>query len=115
MPRLTFRTLGRKGEPWPSWVRDLASRSGVYLIKSKRSRRVVYVGESHTGKLYGTLTRHFQRWKGQTAGHTFNRSGVLVAVLTSGPRAAQRLQSKLIEKHQPDYNLYLKGGEDVPF
>lgn len=37
--------------------------SGVYVIMDTQMETVHYVGESHTGNLYDTITRHFRRWK----------------------------------------------------
>jgi len=56
---LTYRPLGARGEPYPQWVRDLKGESGVYIIRERDSREVVYVGSS-VGRLYDTMTRHFQ-------------------------------------------------------
>ena len=39
--------------------RDLDGKSGVYVIRE--GSEIVYVGESHTNRLYDTLTRHFQQ------------------------------------------------------
>ncbi len=36
--------------------------SGVYAIVSRKGGRVLYIGESHTGRLYDTITRHFRAW-----------------------------------------------------
>ena len=54
----TFRPVGSRGEPYPQWVRNLKDASGVYLIR-ERGGELVYVGSSQ-GRLYDTLTRHFQ-------------------------------------------------------
>ena len=55
---LVYRAVGEPGERYPDWVRDLKGKSGVYVIR--QGGDTVYVGESHTDKLYETLTRHFQ-------------------------------------------------------
>jgi hypothetical protein len=47
---LTYRPIRRPGEAYPAWLRALKGRSGVYVIKERGE--VVYVGESHSGKLY---------------------------------------------------------------
>jgi hypothetical protein len=59
----TYRPVGSVGEPYPDWVRRLDGKSGVYVIRETKpdgSSVIVYVGESHTSRLYQTLTRHFQ-------------------------------------------------------
>lgn len=61
---ITYRPLGKSGEPYPNWVRDLNGKSGVYVIREVArdgSKQIVYVGESHTDRLYNTLTRRFQK------------------------------------------------------
>ena len=60
--RLVYRPIGDSGEPYPAWVRELRGKSGAYVIKAVGlfGSTIVYVGESHTGRLYETMTRHFQ-------------------------------------------------------
>lgn len=53
-----YRSVGNRGEPYPTWVRQLRGASGVYVIR-ELGGPVVYVGSS-VGRLYETLTRHFQ-------------------------------------------------------
>jgi len=60
---LKYRPVGASGEPYPDWVRALDGKSGVYIIRELQDDGTpvtVYVGESHAGRLYQTLTRHFQ-------------------------------------------------------
>jgi hypothetical protein len=60
---LSYRPIGGSGERYPDWLRALRGKSGVYIIRERQrdgSNPVVYVGESHAGRLYQTLTRHFQ-------------------------------------------------------
>ena len=64
------------------WVRELKDRNGVYVIRDALDGDVYYVGESHSGRLYSTLTRHFQFWDGYTAGTTYD-----VRVLRPRPAA----------------------------
>lgn len=37
------------------------AQCGVYLIRSRQSKKILYVGHSQT-QLYSTLYRHFQSW-----------------------------------------------------
>lgn len=60
---LIYRPIGATGERYPDWIRALDGKSGVYVIREIQrdgSAETVYVGESHSGRLYDTLTRHFQ-------------------------------------------------------
>ena len=54
-----YRPVGDRGEPYPVWVRALKGEAGVYVIRDADTHEVLYVGSS-TGRLYDTLTRHFQ-------------------------------------------------------
>ena len=54
-----YRPVGAPGEPYPEWVRALKGKAGVYVIRDAETREIVYVGSS-AGRLYDTLTRHFQ-------------------------------------------------------
>lgn len=55
----TYRPVGEPGAPYPEWVRALKGKAGVYVIRDAESHKVLYVGSS-AGRLYDTLTRHFQ-------------------------------------------------------
>jgi hypothetical protein len=123
---LTYRPVGKRGEPYPGWVRDLKGKSGVYVIRE--GGQVVYVGESHANRLYDTLTRHFQTWrrwkgfwKGQYAeGHdpglTYDRHKVDVAVRTTSPEQALHEEVRLIQRLKPRDNLLGQAElDDVPF
>ena len=50
------------GQRYPDWIRGLKTANGVYLIRDRHTGDIVYIGESHSERLYGTLTRHFQAW-----------------------------------------------------
>jgi len=110
MPRLTFRTVsaGFFGDlfdaRFPLWVRKLRGKSGVYVIRSENDKQTLYVGESHTGRLYETLTRHFQSWSGKTAGVTYGRGSVLVAVKVTSAGRAVETQNRLICEMKPRDN-----------
>jgi hypothetical protein len=131
-PRLTrnagfsYRPIGASGEAYPQWVRDLKDQSGVYVIREIESGETVYVGSS-VGRLYDTLTRHFQTWrrykgfwKGQYAeGHdpglTYPRDGVEVAVRLTKPSDALDEEARLIRRLRPRDNLLGQPIEEVPF
>ena len=105
---LEFRPV-KQGRQIADWVRALKGRSGVYIIREKSgflffTGEVVYVGESHTNRLYSTLLRHFQHWTGRTAGSTFAVSKVEVAVVRCPANRAVALQNSLIEEYRPRLN-----------
>lgn len=123
----TFRPVGDRGERYPAWLRALSGKSGVYIVREAADLgRTLYVGESHTGKLYGTITRHFQRWlrssRSRSAlrfqgarggwspgsrdpGVTYPREDVVVAVIVRPADRAVELQGRLIDSLCPRDNL----------
>jgi excinuclease UvrABC nuclease subunit len=93
------------------WVRELSGKSGVYIIREKGLwGGIVYIGESHTGRLNTTMLRHFQHWTGKTKGPTFARTKVEIAVITTRKDKAVKLQDSLIAEHKPALNVAGKPG-----
>ncbi len=126
---LTYRAIGTAGERYPEWLRALKGESGVYVIRERDGKKkpvVVYVGQSGAGRLYETVTRHFQTWrrwkgfwKGQYAeGHdpglTYDRNRVEVAVRLTEPNESYEEEARLIARLRPRDNL-LGQPDDVPF
>jgi hypothetical protein len=58
---VAWRSVGGEGDPWPAWLRQTRTACGVYAIRDRTSKRVLYVGSSQR-KLYDTITRHMQKW-----------------------------------------------------
>lgn len=130
--RLNFRAIGGKaGDRYPEWLLAVDGKSGVYVLKSKAGR-ILYVGESHTGRLKATLVRHFQQWNrsrlnlyaktdwSRTTGQTYDRGDVLVWVHPCRKDQAQKLQYRLIQQLSPRDNSVDGTGQlgdlsDVPF
>ena len=133
---LSYRPIGRSGESYPAWVRALRGKSGVYVIRERQrdgSNPIVYVGESHTSRLYQTLTRHFQRWRrakkfwsGQYGGQdhdpglTYDRARCTVAVRVLPAERAMDEEARLIARLRPRDNVIgqpeeLGAEEAVPF
>lgn len=82
---LAFRAV--VGDRYHSMLKTLSSarESGIYAIIDAASREVLYVGESHSDRLYDTITRHFRAWKinsrrdgRRSGGTTYDRNKVLV-------------------------------------
>jgi len=123
---LTYRPVGAPGEPYPDWVRALRGKSGVYIIRDKETSETLYVGESHAGNLYETMTRHLQvwrRWKGfwrgqfgegHDPGLTYPRDSVEVAVRPTTSRRAIDEEARLIRRLAPRDNLRGQS-EEAPF
>jgi hypothetical protein len=124
---LTYRPVGAAGEPYPDWVRALRGKSGVYVVRDKATGETLYVGESHTGKLHETLTRHLQTWRrwkgfwrgqfgeGHDPGLTYKRDSVEVAVRTTLSGRALDEETRLIRRLSPRDNLRGQVEEEAPF
>ncbi|MCU1279478.1 MAG: hypothetical protein JWM53_3024 [bacterium] len=105
---------------WARWVRDLNGRNGVYLIRPAGGGDVLYIGESHRGRLMKTLTRHLWQWNGRGSGPTYDPRRVEIAVeLFDEPRAAVERQFELIRQLEPLDNVQdghsLALLDEVPF
>ena len=124
----SYRPVGAPGEPYPEWVRALRDASGVYVIRDRATGETLYVGESHTGRLYQTLTRHFQAWRrwkswwkgqygeGHDPGLTYPRDRVEVAVRVTSADDAIDEEARLIRRLTPRDNLLGQPElDDVPF
>lgn len=116
---LTYREVsanGAGGRTFAPWVNALRNSSGAYVIRRKGDHRVLYIGESHTGRLADTIKRHFYPWRDdQSRKHFTARAGaVQVAVRVTPQNAAVSTQNKLIDRLNPEHN---KQGvsEDIPF
>ena len=101
------------------WLLDLRRQSGAYVIRSRRTRQILYVGESHTGRLAKTIKRHFYRWKDspERRHHTYRPGDVEIAVrLTPPAEAAIGAQNNLILRLDPrDNGTNPKATEADPF
>ncbi len=109
---MTFRSIST-GRGFLPWLKaETKGKSGAYLIRDSGffGGEIVYVGESHTGRLFQTITRHFQRWKGKTAGPTYPRSKVQVAIVRCPAKQAVDLQDNLIAEFRPKDNIANKPG-----
>lgn len=104
MKRLVYRpAYDSDGETLP-WVAEIGNRSGVYVIRDKETKKTLYVGESHTGRLKKTMLRHLQFWSGLTAGPTYRKNRVEIAVRFTPVNAAVAAQDNLICKLNPRDN-----------
>lgn len=100
-----LRDDGRRG--FADWVRSLRGHDGVYLIRDAAHRQILYIGESHTGRLYETLTRHLYAWSGFGAGPSYDPRAVEVAVIVAETPLDDPVadQYALIQRHEPPDNV----------
>ncbi|MBZ0121668.1 MAG: hypothetical protein K8H88_32020 [Sandaracinaceae bacterium] len=119
--RVEWRSVVDEADPlrFAAWVRELQGRSGAYAIRDAGDQEILYVGESHTGRLRGTLTRHFQAWTGYQAGTLYSRHGVEVALfaLDAPAREVIDAQATLIRELGPRDNVHhqRRGDDEADF
>ena len=112
---MTYRSARTRGKFAP-WLETTKGRSGVYVIRSTLTKTVLYVGESHSGTLYKTITRHFWDWGDRTKRHHYT-VGVLpveVGIRLMPASQAQDEQDRLIVRLRPRHNRNVPTDE-VPF
>ncbi|MFT3695816.1 MAG: peptidoglycan DD-metalloendopeptidase family protein [Kofleriaceae bacterium] len=124
-----YRRVGERGDAYPDWVRALRGKAGVYVIRDATTHECLYVGSS-TGRLYGTLTRHFQTWRrwkkywkdqygeGADPGLTYPRAAIEVAVRLTSPSDALDDEMRTIARLRPRDNQIGQpdpAADDVPF
>lgn len=79
--------------------------SGVYAIRDAKSQAVLYVGESHTGRLYDTLRRHLATWYDRGGPREFyNRADVEIAWYETPAGEALEHEAWLITHYCPRDN-----------
>ncbi|SMC60428.1 Excinuclease ABC subunit C [Desulfocicer vacuolatum DSM 3385] len=86
---------------------------GVYLMKDGKGR-IIYVGKA--GNLKKRLAAYFIKETGHDP-----KTGILIKnivdfdlIVTAGDHEALILESTLIKKHKPKYNVILKDGKNYP-
>ncbi len=120
------------GDEYNGAIRALAHhQSGAYAFRERRSRRLLYVGESHTGRLWKTLLRHVQPGTRSTCTKRDpkRRGGCLlfadlrewtyagdaadldVAIWLTSKGDARELEGELIERLEPEHN---ERGHEAP-
>lgn len=113
-----FASVGNFGDPYPPWLQALRGASGVYVIRERQadgSAPIVYVGSANTGRLYETLTRHFQAWRRgkpywrgmfgrNDPGPTYDRSRAEAAIVLTDDDDARTVEAELIALLAPREN-----------
>lgn len=80
--------------------------SGVYAIASLATGQVLYVGESHTGRLRKTLIRHLQLWNDATQPRAvYDRFQVQVCWMKTTPDESMAVEADWIDELDPRDNL----------
>jgi len=129
--KLYWHDIGTSGDRYPFAIRELTHARGVYVIRDKSTKKVLYVGSS-ANRLYSTATRHFQDWRRNKKwwsgaygaqhdpGTVYQRAKCELAVEVMEKKADHlKREAELIERLEPRDNLVQRpdGGNDgeVPF
>ena len=116
MRDLNYRPPCDANGDFPDWLNALRNQSGAYIIRHRRTRQILYVGESHTGNFAKTLKRHFYSWRddAERVHNTYDRHAVEVAIRLTPPPAAVGAQDNLIRRLEPRDNGFVPA-ERKPF
>jgi hypothetical protein len=121
-----YRPVGTKGV-YPPWIKQTKNTNGVYVIRSKRTKKALYVGQSQSKQLYNAMTRHFQSvgdwyWANGKERPTYHRRDVEVAFIPRlSPKQTETLEERFILELDPRDNTYEKEPkkqeyeDEVPF
>lgn len=104
-PREGKRDTPQMSDTW------LSKKSGIYFIRHKATRAVVYVGMS-SSQLKKTIYRHFQEWNdrarkalwGDIKRKSYPKQGYEVRFIYCSPTRAAKLEKYFIQKLQPKDN-----------
>ena len=94
-------------------LKNLPDQPGVYIMKDNKGR-IIYIGKAVS--LKNRVRQYFR-----STGHT-GKVGAMVAnvadfeyILTDSEVEALILESNLIKKHRPKYNILFKDDKHYPF
>lgn len=97
------------------------NRPGVYIIRSKQTKKPIYVGYS-ANNLKKTLYRHFQNWNDrQQDRFVYDKNKYEIKIYRTGTKTAARLEKYLIDKLKPRDNklkypsLFEQGEKEYPY
>jgi hypothetical protein len=104
--RQRFTPIEKKGKFFPDWINTFTNSSGVYIIRRRSDKKILYIGESHTGNLAKTIKRHFWKWSDapERPHNTYEPDEVEIAIRTSPQKAARSFQNRLIRRYLPRDN-----------
>lgn len=114
---LRYRSPLVRGGSFAEWLDMAKGASGVYVFRNAWSKRVQYVGESHSGRLYKTITRHFWEWTDDTSRphYVVGVSPVELAIVVMPAGRAVNEQNELIYRLRPKHNRTNPIANEVPF
>ena len=94
-------------------LRRVSSEPGVYLLKDAEGR-IIYIGKARNlKKRLASYFKGFERLNGKTA-VLVSRVRDLEVIITRTEKEALILESNLIKRHKPRYNVVLKDDKRYP-
>jgi len=108
---------------WAEWLRALDGESGVYAFRDRETHGIFYIGHSRTGRLYSTITRHWQSWASPT-NRTFDPTWCECRVLLCSDEEAPILEAIAIQlaqdageplDNEQNGRSYMPDDDDQPF
>ena len=101
MKKSSFRDPYKKDKGKISTTfRNTYEKSGVYIIRSKKTKNILYVGGS-SNNLYRTMYRHFQSWEDKQKRATYGKFSTQVKVILATPIEAHSLEIRLTKELKP--------------
>ena len=94
--------------------RNTFGKSGVYIIKDKKTNKILYVGRS-SYNIYRTMYRHFQSWTDKQKRATYSKFGTKVKVILCDPKKIRSLEVQLTKKLKPRDMDYRYRQEQLDF
>jgi hypothetical protein len=103
---LNYRPVCDEHGNFSLWLHGLRHQSGAYVIRQRKTGKVLYVGESHSGLLAKVIKRHFWPWRDdpERIHLTYRRGDVEIAVRITPPASAVGAQDNLIKRLEPRDN-----------
>lgn len=99
--------------PLTETIKGISDKPGVYIMKDAGGR-VIYVGKAIN--LHKRVTSYFQRQEAQSAKTALmvTRVADIETVVTASEKEALILESNLIKRHRPRFNVVLKDDKRYP-
>lgn len=94
-------------------LQNLPNEPGVYLMKDARGH-IIYIGKAVS--LWNRVRSYFQKGpKGEKTEMMVRQIADLETIVTHTEREALVLESNLIKKHHPRYNIILRDDKNYPY
>ncbi len=99
---------------WTNQVKNLPEQSGVYIFKDSCGE-IIYIGKANS--LRQRVSSYFQRGKAHSlkVQQMVERIAQIEYIVTTSEMEALLLESRLVKKNRPYFNIQLKDDKSYPF